>query len=511
MKKADRILLYMAVFYVITPIVIFIFGWTRLYISIPAFICIIIMTIRLTHGFQEANDISITSNTRYWITALGIIAIWCLFSGIGGFSYQTGDFIIRNPMFRDLNRYGWPVIYNMDMEPDIVRQYTGDAKQAMYVYYFTWWLPVSLIARFFYLVGVNISHVEIYANVILYLWTVIGLFLTFYCLVRYLKKYSNWILASFMLFGGFDFVIYLLMHMKLPVNEHIEWWAGGICRYFQYSANTTQLYWVFNQSVPVWLIMALLLNTRDRKQKLGLASMCIAYSPYATIGIVPIAIYSVLKKDDKKMLKRIKNAISFENIVVPAVMALVFVSFYYLKISAGASSDWFLFKRYPEFRAFTIYVIFVLIEFGVYYIVMGKDALKYEFSVVALIELLMFPLFRSGMNNDFTMRASIPALFLLMVLCLKYLFDMEEKGNELKKRAMMICLCIGFLVSFTEIQRNITMTMTLDQSDYINEDVYSFGSMGTDNEYQIQVNINQYMSMDYEYEKSFFYNHIMSK
>ena len=142
---------------------------------------------------------------------------------------------------------------------------------------------------------------------------------------------------------------------------------------------------------------------------------------------------------------------------------------------------------------------------------MGKTARKYEYYWVVLIELFILPLFKSGMNNDFTMRASIPALFILMVLCLQYVFEMHDKNLVKNRNIMLICLCLGYLVSYTEIQRNVAMTLTVSQHDYIIEDVYSFGHMFTDSEYQIQVNINQYMSLEEDYKGSFFYKYLMKK
>lgn len=510
-KRADKIVTGMAAMYIVFPIVLFFAGWLKLPFAILCGALIIFMAVRMIHDIDTDEDISITDNKKFWLTALGIIALWALMSGIGGFSFQTGDFIVRNPMFRDLERYKWPVMYNLDNETDLVRQFTGASESAMYVYYFTWWLPAALVARFLFFVGANTGNIEIYANIALYLWTVLGLFLTFYCLVRYLKKYSYWILSAFILFGGLDFIAFYIINMRLPVNEHIEWWAGGICNYFEYSANTTQLFWVFNQSVPMWLIVAMLLLMNKNRSKAAWASLSIAYSPYATIGMVPIAIYSIMKKDDRKLWDRIKAAVSIENIAVTASMAVVFVSFYYMKLSAGTDNSGFLFALHPEFRTFTIYVLFILIEFLIYFFVMGKDGFRYSYYWLTLVELLLFPLYKSGMNNDFTMRASIPALFILMVLCLQYVFDKERCGELKKRKAMLVCLCIGYLVSVTEIQRNTALTLVLSQQDYIIEDVYSFGSMRTDNEFQIQVNVNQYMALEEEYKDSVFCRYLMRK
>jgi len=520
MEKADKIISYTAIAYIVFPIMIFLFGWTRPVIAILISMVLLYLGYRLGREMTCETEISITVNRKFWLVALGVIALWVLFSGIGDFSFQTGDFIIRNPMFHDLKYYRWPVIYDLSKEPQLVKKFTGNAQNALYVYYFTWWLPASLFARILNFLGTSVTRIEVYTNIALYMWTVIGLFLTFYFMVRYLKRYSYWILSSLILFGGFDFVVYLISNMRMPLNEHIEWWAGGPCMYFQYSANTTQLYWVFNQSVPIWLVVAVLLVAENPKQKLGWASLSIAYSPYATIGIIPIAIYATLKSkvnlNDSSLrsiyhLNRVKNAVSIENTVVPLLLAFTYVSFFALKLNAGTSRGGFIFSVYPEFRTFTLYIAFIVVEFFIYFLVMGKKGITYEFYWVTLIELIVIPLFRAGMNNDFTMRTSIPALFILMFLCLRFLLDSKTEGHIKQYKTTAICLCIGYLVSCTEIQRNMNMTLMLPQRDYIYRDVYSFGTMYTENENQIMINLNQYMSLDDQYKDSFFYKYIMKK
>lgn len=506
-KNLDRGMVSLAVIYIVLPIILFLFGWTKLPIALTVSVMISFLAVSVIKNIEVKGEITITENAKFWGLSLAVIAVWTLFSGIGNFSYQTGDYVVRNPMFRDLCTYSWPVIYDLSIQPDVVKNFTGDAQNAMYVYYFTWWLPAAFIARILYSLGLEIFKVEMISNFILYLWAVFGLYLTFYCLVRYLKKYSYWILASFMLFGGFDFLAFLIKEMRYPVNGHIEWWANA--HYFQYSANTTQLYWVFNQAIPVWLIVAVLLLLRDSKNKAGWASLCAAYSPFATIGLVPIAVDAVLHKDGNRLKARMQNAVSVENTLIPVSLAVVFGLFYYLKLSAGDTNGGWIFKLIPEFKTFTVYIIFIVVEFLVYFYVMGKTAGKYPFYVVTFMELLLLPLYKSGMNNDFTMRASIPALFILMVMCLQYVFEMETAGQKKRRKAMLICLLIGYLTSCVEIQRNVSQTLKLSQQDYINEEVYSFGCMQTESERQILINLNQYMALEGELEGSLFYKYLL--
>ncbi len=507
MKRPDKCIISLAVIYITLPIIMFLLGWTKMPIALLVSALIVFLAVRVIKNIETSNEISITENKRFWLFSFAVIAVWTLFSGIGNFSYQTLDYVVRNPMFRDLELYSWPVTYDLSMQPDIVKNFTGDAQVAMYVYYFTWWLPPAFVARVLYFMGVESTwFVEAIANFALYLWAVVGLCLTFYCLVRYLKRYSYWILSAFVLFSGFDFPAFLMKEMHYPAYEQqAEWWA----EYFQYSANTTQLYWVFNQSIPVWLIVAVFLILRDNKNKAGWASLCFAYSPYATLGMIPFALYAILHNNGNKLKTRIQNALSVENTLIPASMAIVFGFFYYLELNAGTTNGGFLFVTNPEFKTVTVYILFIIVEFLVYFYLMGKTAHKYLFYKVVLLELIFIPLYKSGMNNDFAMRASIPALFILMVMCLQYVFEMGDAGEKKKRKAMLICLMIGYLTSCTEIQRNVSLTLKYPQRYYIDNGVYSFGCMQTEDEKQILINLNQYMVLEDELKSSVFYKYLL--
>lgn len=460
--------------------------------------------IRLFRSIGADRDVSISEHKSFWLISLGVIAVWALFSGIGGFSYQTGDYTVRNPMFRDLCRYPWPVYYDFDKQPEFARSVIGTAASGTYVYYFAWWLPVAAFMK--------LTHCsEAVGQTTLYIWTVLELFLAFYFLVRYMRKYSYWILSAFVLFAGLDIVAWLACNVSIPNDTHIEWWVGF--KYFQYSSNTTQLYWVFNQSVPIWLIVSILLQLKDSKSSAALCSLSFAYSPFATIGMIPIAIASAFNYRSEgancSIWKKARNMITFENVAVPLAMLIVFGSFY-LQNKNSLGETGFIFQIYPERRTLALYVIFCLVEFVIFFVAVGMSAARYRFYWVTLAELLLIPLYYAGGNNDFCMRASIPALMLLMVIMLQYIHeDVSAPKEKKRQKVVMALLLVGYFTSVTEIQRNVKGTLMLQQSDYLRESVYSFGEMKTDNESQIRLNIKQYIPTDYQ--DSFFYKYLAER
>ena len=248
----------------------------------------------------------------------------------------------------------------------------------------------------------------------------------------------------------------------------------------------------------------MLLLQNKSKSKCGLSALAFAYSPFATIGMIPIAIGSIFNGEDNEqsLSKKIVNALTFENIAIPILILVVFGSFY-MQSSNSLGEYGFIFCLHPEFRTFTLYAIFIFSEVLIYFIAMGSTARKFKFYWITLFELLTIPLFKAGLWNDFCMRVSIPALFLLMILVLQTYFENQE---HLRRRVIQVLLIIGFITSLSEINRNLSGTLNLSEEEYINELVYSFGDMQTDNEDQVWINMNQYIPRDFQ--NSFFYRYI---
>ena len=505
-KILHTVILGMAVFYVVFPIIVFLYGWTKKPIAVCGCILCFYFMVRLIKELSykaEFDVIDPKGHMIFWIVSVLLLALWVLFSGIGGFSYQTWDFSARNPMFHDLSDHPWPVYFNISAEPLFAREMfgSGETQTATYIYYFAWWLPVAALTKLFH-------WSRAVSDAALLLWAVLGVFLSFYCLVCYLKKYSYWILAAVILFGGMDFAMYVLMEGKVPFKGHVEWWAG----YFQYSSNSAQLYWVFNQSIPIWVVMSLLLLATDTKRKIGLCSLVFAYSPFAAIGIIPIAMASCIKiKGGGKntIYKIFKDVVSTENIGIPFMMLCIFGTFYlHNKNSIGQTG--IIFLLHPEFKILTVYIIFLVMEVLIYFLLVGRYAWNWEYYWIILTELILIPLYVAGKYNDFAMRASIPAIYLMMVMVLKYLLDSQIKSDHnVRRRILAAAVVIGFLTSAVELQRNISITLTASEEEYRNDPVVSFEKVKYGSDEFTRLIFDQYLSVDYK--DSLFYKYIAER
>ena len=120
------------------------------------------------------------------------------------------------------------------------------------------------------------------------------------------------------------------------------------------------------------------------------------------------------------------------------------------------------------------YVIFVVLEFGIYFLFLIKRITKYDYLLIALLELLLIPIYKMSPANDFAMRASIPALFILSISIARYLI--EEKKNR-QRIFLIIVLAMGSATPMCEINRSIQGT--LSNNSYTYDVVTSFDDMRT--------------------------------
>ena len=253
----------------------------------------------------------------------------------------------------------------------------------------------------------------------------------------------------------------------------IEWWTSR----FSYSANTTQLFYVFNSSLPVWMLACLLLLLPKHKNRAALGSLAFAYSPFGTVAFVVIVLADIFRRAGKAWFTRIKEAISVQNLLIPLLMLVVYGSFYLqVDLQKSSSVDGFIFTIYPERKTFTLYILFLLVEVWVYFIAIGKNARKLRYYWTTLLGLSLIPLMKVGMANDWSLKVSTPLLFLLVVIILESYYREPEKR---RRYIILGVLFLGYMTSAMELQRTIYGTLTIHERDYINSFYPSFKYMGS--------------------------------
>ena len=104
------------------------------------------------------------------------------------------------------------------------------------------------------------------------------------------------------------------------------------------------------------------------------------------------------------------------------------------------------------------YLLFYLLEFGIYlYFICRyrkKDSLVYLLTAI----LLICPFIKVGNDHDFCMRASLPALFILMLLCMETFEKIRLEGKKYLLAAYCVVLLLGSLTAVNEIRRSVKET-----------------------------------------------------
>ena len=126
------------------------------------------------------------------------------------------------------------------------------------------------------------------------------------------------------------------------------------------------------------------------------------------------------------------------------------------------------FNAYPWTTRVYIYLWFVLLEFGLYFIVIYKSQNKKPIYWLTLIVLLACPLIEVGGWIDFCMRASIPGLFVLFHMVID---AFEDYVDNKKYVYVAILVLFSFFSSMTCHDTLMGVMGPMAQKFYNNEKV----------------------------------------
>ncbi|KXK13150.1 MAG: hypothetical protein UZ14_CFX002001889 [Chloroflexi bacterium OLB14] len=349
------------------------------------------------------------------------------------YAFQNWDHHWRNAVFHDLINFDFPVYY---AQPE-----TGPIK--MLVYYVGYWLPSALVGKFF---GWDI------ANLFLFLWSWLGIILITLQLSRFLKTSPSKSTLLLIFFSGLDSLGVLVFPQEYPTLfppiTHLEIWAGNL----QYSSFTTQLFWVFNQAIPAWLCIVIIMESNsllfERRElapslQIFTWSLCFFFAPLASIGLIPYVAIEILKN-----LKSI-----FKNINYPILLSsitIVLLSTFYFSSNTAAQ------ERSLQAIPFKEFIFFFLLEGGILWLLLAPIKFRDPRWIITGILLIIIPFIQIGSGRDFAMRASIAPLFYLMILTAETIF--QNNISRLLRITLYALLFIGALTPLYEINRSLYRT-----------------------------------------------------
>jgi hypothetical protein len=484
-----RYLLPISLFYLAIPYFIFIVGWLKWYLALFSMILIILslyVCIKRTkntngEGLDKSNQLFFDGKNLLLIVIIGILILGI--SGVGGYGYQDTDWLKHNAILKDLIEKPWPVIYQID------------GVNLPLVFNIAFYLPAALVGKFggWFL-----------ANQILFVWSLIGLILSIVWFFILIRRVSPFVLLLFVMFSGLDVIGEWLVtptvvalrpeYLSYIKWEHIEFWAIG----WQYSSNTTLLFWVPHQALAGWIATGIMLYSilyaRVKAYSVFLVGLTILWSPFVMIGLLPY-LFIEWFLGPGPLSKRFSQYVSLPNLCGLGLLALI--GFYYgsklvmtaplsnVNIPHGFTLS-FISDNETKAIAAILMLIFCLLEFGLYSIfIIGskKDMNKESKSVfyATFACLLLIPLYKISGPNDFAMRASIPALFVLAIFLGRTLYS--QSLTRLKRSVLIVLILIGSVTVWIEFHRHIigiynagTLVQTPQISQVLSINEWSFST-----------------------------------
>jgi hypothetical protein len=432
----------LSLFYIILPYFIFAFGWLQ---PVYAVIFCLLLTTALYLALKSFCPESFTAwrlasgtSRLQLILILCLVIAWVSLSGAGGIGYQNTDRLTHNAMLKDLILHDWPVIYP-PLEP-------GATPSAL-VFYIAFLLPSALIGKLFGWPA---------ANYVLFVWTLLGTLLAVLWFSVFVRKQSLLLVVPFVVFSGMDLLGYNILTRGHPpeFTEHIEFWAGF--RLWQYSSNTTLLFWVPQHAFIGWIATALAINEvihHRSSENLGLIlGASLLWSPLVSIGLLPVIAVGLCAV-------WFRRVISFQNVVLAPFAALIMLLFYSAK--GEGIPQGFVWNFTDMSAMWPRLLLFSMLEFGVYAVlcagIIGSiPTVLRSFFLASLVCLALLPWYKFGRNNDLLMRASIPSLFVLWIVVGRVLVEGRPGWYAGLARALLgLGVLIGGLTAAGEIGRSV--------------------------------------------------------
>ena len=496
------------VLFLTIPLFMFFLGYLKLQVSIPLtliFAGIVLYCVSDCMNGPDGNKnwgsdkdlkIPLSYLIGFAVTALAVSFV----SGAGEYIYALQDHEYRRAILRDLINYDWPVIYNYNTQtnPEVIKIFGIASGQRAFSYYFIYWMPAALAGKAF---GFNVG------NFVLYLWNSIGIFLCLLSTSAVIKKVTAWVPFIFVFFSGLDIIpnlVYELIHYS-------DWrWFEGFVTSMSYVSNFRELASVFNQMVPCFLVVAILLMSNNTRSMGLTAGILFCYSPWAVFGILPMVAAFLFGKNLRasKISKTLYNTFSPANIA-SAVLILTIFGSYYMTNSGAVSYKGFAWEYFSNPGWFILaYIVFILIEVIPFALILYKREKNNPVFIAAFATLLILPFYRVSEMNDFTMRGSMPALFFFCILLCGVVPEVMDQKNTpttkkgwLKSAAIMLTV---ILMTFPTLLNLFVIFGSMLQGDKGNEE--NIGSLGNINQAEYAEVIQEQFFAE-GYEGSFFYRY----
>lgn len=428
--------------YLLLPVLIYFFTWTKIYFAILATIAVVAIAFFSWKKDSPKTDFFIFENKRniiIFIITIAIIAIWLFLTGVGNFTYQQTDYIKHNTVLKDLTTNNWPFAY------------TEESSCQPFTYYFAYYIPSAIAAKFS---GFNA------ANIVFYLWTLIGVSIGLCWIFKFLRRVSLIPILILICFSGLDFLGYLILYGLIPpFGTHLEWWAQCL----QFPSITATLNFVPHMFVANIIVLSMLLcKIREAKCSYSLylsIALLPLWAPFILVGILPFFAYYIIKL--------IKNTNQIFKIFHPGILVscfyIVLIPTLYLLSNTNANAGFSgpIWNFTENFDAWYLLPLVYIIEFGVPLLLIftNKKALHDKTSLknfpiiyICIAVVIICSFVHIGLWNDFCMRVSMPASLVLAIYlmeCFHIQYKKFKTGGSILSFAWLVVLLL--VMSYTPL------------------------------------------------------------
>ena len=517
-KISYKLFFTLAVIYLALPVVIFFLGYLKLIFGIIFSVIVsaaAVLAIRDCTKDPDGNKLDLKSDITfplaYIIAAIIFAFAVTITNGVGEYVWAPFDHAYRRAIFNDLINYKWPIIYDpaTQKNPEVIEILNLQNNQG-FVYYFTYWMPAAIIGKLFGFTAGNITLV---------FWNAIGIFLTLIGMCKYIKKASYGTLFMFLCFSGLDVIPYLINE----IHPYDGWtWIEGWVPFVSFISNFNNLENVYNQAIPCYLIVTLLLLSKNNRSIGFVSSLLFAYSPWATIGILIPAIVRLFSKDLRasKRRKSFENIINLRNFLIPFLMLFTFGSFYGAK-SGALHMQGFLWEFYDGnvlkfiLVLILLFVIEVLPSFA--FVVKGHKKDPMLWSAMAVLFILPFYFLSEG--NNLVMRGTMPALFILCIFMAQRIAEFTTEDEKIRnsktkkrlgKKETLVRLAFSIVIVgmtyVTYFMVTVIYPMTFFTEERYTDSIVSFGNIAHNDADFVIVSQDQFF-VD-KPEDKFFYKYL---
>lgn len=389
------------------------------------------------------------------------VVVWCFLGGQGGMWYQSNDWAARNAIYRDLITHPWPVYYR-----------EGYAAMSYYVGH---WLPPALLANFLGSLGMPADLLWHVANHLLLLWTATGMAVVVLLALVTLgvddRPSVALVLLMLVFFATPDVIGLTLSHRwDIALQKlHLEQWAQAQhVAVGQYSSITTCLFWVFNQAVVPWICTLCFLNERSFSNYLFIWLCALFVGPLPSVGLAFLMLGQgvavlVESKGRQARIRALRSVLTFQNLA-PLACLLVIGAFFLVNNAVGSdSSSTIAGDLAPgplwlptNLKVLKYLATFVVLEGLILPALLWLSGLRRSWLLgMVAASLVLCPFVRIGYGIDFSMRASIPAILCLCVLCMRRILSWRAQGRPRQAwvYALMVVLALGAATPTMEFYR----------------------------------------------------------